>query len=163
MEKKPNNTKILKEFDPFSRIKSAFSGLTGAKDKHGRFGGGQGAAGEPPPVTYSTSRKREPEKGAEAPPGSSPGSLDDGIKALSPEDLQKLKDLLGLDATAEGPELGDRIRALSPEDLQKLKDLVTKMLKDREASGGSGGSAPIPEGLVESRQLNRWKVLSGIK
>ena len=69
MEKKPNNTKILKEFDPFSRIKSAFSGLTGAKDKHGRFGGGQGAAGEPPPVTYSTTRKREPEKGADPVPG----------------------------------------------------------------------------------------------
>ena len=159
MEKKPNNTKILKEFNPFSRITSAFRGLTGAKDKHGRFGGGQGAAGEPPPVTYSTTRKREPQKDAAVPPG----SLDDGIKALSPEDLQKLKDLLGLEATSTGPELGDRIRALSPEKKKELFDLVTKMLKDREASGGSGGSAPIPEGLVEARQLNRWKVLSGIK
>lgn len=160
MEKKSNNTKILKEFDPFSTIKSAFRGLTGpGKDKHGQFGGGRGAAGEPPPVTYSTTRKREPEKGAEAPPG----SLADGIKTLSPEDLQKLKDLLGLDATASGPDLGDRIRSLSPEKKKELFELVTKMLKDREASGGSGGSAPIPENLSESRELNRWKVLSGIR
>jgi hypothetical protein len=153
MEKKLNNTKILKELDPFSRITSAFRGLGGGS------GGGSGASGQPPPVTYSTTRKRYPDKGTGAPPG----SLDDGIKALSPEDLQKLKDLLGLDATAEGPELGDRIRALSPEKKKELFDLVTKMLKDRAASGGSGGSAPIPENLSESRELNRWKVLSGIR
>jgi len=154
MEKKPSNTKILKEVDPFSRLTSAFRGLGGSE-----HGGGEGASGEPPPVTYSTTRKREPQKDAAVPPG----SLDDGVKALSPEDLQKLKDLLGLDAGATGPELGDRIRALSPEKKKELFDLVTKMLKDRAAAGGSGGSAPIPEGLGEARQLNRWKILSGIK
>jgi hypothetical protein len=141
MEKKSNNTKILKELNPFSTIKSAFGGLGGGK------GGGSGASGQPPPVTYSTTRKRYPDKGT----GASPA---DRIKALSPEDLRKLKDILGLDPSASAAELGDRISSLSPETEPELFELVTKMLRRPR---------PVPESLSESRQLNRWKVLSGIK